>query len=112
MIAIGVEPDGLNINAGCGSTNLGALRAAVLDHRANAGIAYDGDADRCLAVDENGDVLDGDQILAILALALNESGRTGRATRWWRPSWRTWAFAGPWPRLASTSWKPRSETGT
>jgi phosphoglucosamine mutase len=80
VIAIGVEPDGLNINAGCGSTNLGALRAAVLDHRANAGIAYDGDADRCLAVDENGDVLDGDQILAILALALNESGRLAGQT--------------------------------
>ena len=80
MIAIGVEPDGLNINAGCGSTNLGALRAAVLDHGANAGIAYDGDADRCLAVDENGDVLDGDQILAILALALNESGRLAGQT--------------------------------
>ncbi len=80
VIAIGVEPDGLNINAGCGSTNLGALRAAVLDHRANAGIAYDGDADRCLAVDENGDVLDGDQILAILALALNETGRLAGQT--------------------------------
>jgi phosphoglucosamine mutase len=80
VIAIGVEPDGLNINAGCGSTNLSALRAAVLDHGANAGIAYDGDADRCLAVDENGDVLDGDQILAILALALNESGRLAGQT--------------------------------
>lgn len=80
VITIGVEPDGLNINAGCGSTNLGALRAAVLDHGANAGIAYDGDADRCLAVDENGEVLDGDQILAILALALNESGRLAGQT--------------------------------
>jgi phosphoglucosamine mutase len=80
VIAIGVEPDGLNINEGCGSTSLGALRAAVLDHRANAGIAYDGDADRCLAVDENGEVLDGDQILAILALALNESGRLAGQT--------------------------------
>jgi len=80
VIAIGVEPDGININAGCGSTSLGALRAAVLEHGANAGIAYDGDADRCLAVDENGEVLDGDQILAVLALALNDSGRLAGRT--------------------------------
>ncbi len=80
VIAIGVEPDGININEGCGSTSLGALRAAVLEHGANAGIAYDGDADRCLAVDENGEVLDGDQILAILALALNDSGRLSGRT--------------------------------
>ncbi len=75
VIAIGVEPDGININEGCGSTSLGALQAAVAEHRADAGIAYDGDADRCLAVDAAGEVIDGDQILAILALALNKSGR-------------------------------------
>lgn len=75
VIAIGVEPDGVNINEGCGSTSLGALQAAVTGHGADAGIAYDGDADRCLAVDAAGEVIDGDQILAILALALNESGR-------------------------------------
>jgi phosphoglucosamine mutase len=80
VIAIGVDPDGLNINSGCGSTSLGALRAAVLEHGANAGIAYDGDADRCLAVDESGEVLDGDQILAILALTLNDSGRLAGRT--------------------------------
>jgi phosphomannomutase len=80
VIAIGVEPDGININSGCGSTDLSALRAAVLEHRADAGIAYDGDADRCLAVDAAGAVLDGDQILAILALALNESGRLAGGT--------------------------------
>jgi phosphoglucosamine mutase len=80
VISIGVEPDGININAGCGSTSLGALRAAVLEHGANAGIAYDGDADRCLAVDETGEVLDGDQILAVLALALNDSGRLAGRT--------------------------------
>jgi phosphoglucosamine mutase len=74
-IAIGVEPDGVNINAGYGSTSLGALQAAVIEHGADAGIAYDGDADRCLAVDAAGEVIDGDQILAILALALKESGR-------------------------------------
>ena len=75
VIAIGVQPDGLNINAGCGSTSLDVLQAAVAEHGADAGIAYDGDADRCLAVDAAGAVIDGDQILAILALALNESGR-------------------------------------
>jgi phosphoglucosamine mutase len=80
VIAIGVEPDGLNINAGCGSTSLGALKAAVVKHEADAGIAYDGDADRCLAVDASGEVIDGDQILAILALALNESGRLAGGT--------------------------------
>jgi phosphoglucosamine mutase len=75
VIAIGVQPDGLNINAGCGSTSLDVLQAAVAEHGADAGIAYDGDADRCLAVDAAGAVIDGDQILAILALALNETGR-------------------------------------
>jgi len=80
VIAIGVAPDGLNINSGCGSTNLAALRSAVLEYEADAGVAYDGDADRCLAVDATGDVLDGDQILAILALALNESGRLAGGT--------------------------------
>lgn len=80
VISIGVEPDGININSGCGSTSLSALRAAVVKHEADAGIAYDGDADRCLAVDASGDVIDGDQILAILALALNESGRLAGGT--------------------------------
>jgi phosphoglucosamine mutase len=80
VIAIGVQPDGININSGCGSTSLGALRAAVVKHGADAGIAYDGDADRCLAVDATGEVIDGDQILAILALALNDSGRLAGGT--------------------------------
>ena len=75
VIAIGVEPDGININEGCGSTSLGTLQAAVIQRGADAGIAYDGDADRCLAVDETGQVIDGDQILAILALALSKLGR-------------------------------------
>jgi phosphoglucosamine mutase len=75
VVAIGVQPDGININEGCGSTSLSALQSAVTRHRADAGIAYDGDADRCLAVSSAGEVIDGDQILAILALALNESGR-------------------------------------
>jgi len=80
VISIGVDPDGININSGCGSTSLSALKAAVVEHEADAGIAYDGDADRCLAVDAAGEVVDGDQILAILALALNESGRLAGGT--------------------------------
>jgi phosphoglucosamine mutase len=75
VIAIGAEPDGENINAGCGSTSLGALKAAVAEHGADVGIAHDGDADRCLAVDAGGEVIDGDQILAVLAFALKEAGR-------------------------------------
>jgi len=75
VIAIGAEPDGDNINSGCGSTSLGALSAAVTAHGADAGIAYDGDADRCLAVDAAGQVIDGDQILAVLAFALRDAGR-------------------------------------
>jgi phosphoglucosamine mutase len=75
VITIGDEPDGLNINDGCGSTALGALAAAVVEHGADAGIAYDGDADRCLAVDADGQPLDGDQILTVLAIGLKEAGR-------------------------------------
>ncbi|MCL8027241.1 phosphoglucosamine mutase [Nocardioides bruguierae] len=75
VIAIGDRPDGLNINDGCGSTHLEPLRAAVLEHGADVGIAVDGDADRCLAVDATGAVVDGDQILAVLALGLHEAGR-------------------------------------
>ena len=73
--AIGAEPDGENINAGCGSTHLEALRAAVVEDGADAGIAHDGDADRCLAVDAAGQVIDGDQIMAVLALGLKAGGR-------------------------------------
>ncbi|MGW0768578.1 phosphoglucosamine mutase [Streptomyces sp. NPDC002676] len=72
IVTIGAEPDGLNINDGCGSTHLGPLKAAVLEHGAAFGIAHDGDADRCLAVDHTGEEVDGDQILSVLALALRE----------------------------------------
>ena len=75
---------GLNINAGVGSTCLDTLAAAVVEHGADAGIAYDGDADRCLAVDADGQPLDGDQILALLATELREAGGWP-ATRWWSP---------------------------
>jgi phosphoglucosamine mutase len=71
---IGGEPDGWNINDGIGSTHLGPLIEAVAQHGADIGIAHDGDADRCLAVTAEGDVVDGDAILAICALALHESG--------------------------------------
>jgi phosphoglucosamine mutase len=72
---IHAEPDGININDNCGSTHMDSLRSTVLEQRADIGIALDGDADRCLAVDTFGRIVDGDQILAILALALREEGR-------------------------------------
>jgi phosphoglucosamine mutase len=74
VIPINADPDGYNINDGCGSTHLDPLRAAVAEHGADLGIAHDGDADRCLAVDAAGRVVDGDQIMAILALAMREAG--------------------------------------
>ncbi len=74
VTAIHAQPDGLNINDGCGSTHLESLQAAVLKDGADIGFAFDGDADRCLAVDASGAVVDGDQLLAILALALRDSG--------------------------------------
>jgi phosphoglucosamine mutase len=80
VIAIGADPDGLNINSGCGSTSLSVLSAAVREAGADAGIAHDGDADRCLAVDASGQVVDGDQILAVLAVALNAEGRLAGET--------------------------------
>jgi phosphoglucosamine mutase len=80
VIAIGIEPDGLNINDGCGSTHLGPLQQAVLEHGADAGFALDGDADRCLAVDHEGNTVDGDQILAVLALGMAETGRLAKDT--------------------------------
>ena len=74
VVAISADPDGTNINQGCGSTHLEPLRAAVLEHGADVGIAHDGDADRCLAVDAHGVDVDGDQILAVLALGLLDRG--------------------------------------
>ena len=80
IIVIGADPDGLNINEGCGSTHLSALQAAVLEHKADAGVAHDGDADRCLMVDHTGAIVDGDQIMAILALSMKERGELARNT--------------------------------
>jgi len=75
VIAIGAAPDGLNINAGVGSTHLDTLAAAVIEHGADAGLAFDGDADRCLAIDGDGQPLDGDQILTVLASQLKRAGQ-------------------------------------
>ncbi|MDQ3157501.1 MAG: phosphoglucosamine mutase [Actinomycetota bacterium] len=75
VIAIHAEPDGLNINDNCGSTHLDDLQKAVVEHNAVAGFAFDGDADRCLAVDAGGNVVDGDHILAMLALAARDESR-------------------------------------
>ncbi|MET3859153.1 phosphoglucosamine mutase [Dietzia sp. 2505] len=74
VIELHSTPDGYNINDGCGSTHLEDVRAAVREHGADLGLAHDGDADRCLAVDASGEVVDGDQIMAILALAMRDSG--------------------------------------
>ncbi|HZG93610.1 MAG TPA: phosphoglucosamine mutase [Mycobacteriales bacterium] len=75
VIAVAAAPDGLNINDGVGSTHVESLAAAVLGRGADVGIAHDGDADRCLAVCRDGEVVDGDAILAICAVALQEKGR-------------------------------------
>jgi phosphoglucosamine mutase len=80
VVAIGTEPDGLNINDGCGSTHLGPLHAAVIEHGADVGFALDGDADRCLAVDHEGNEVDGDQIMAILAIGMAETGHLAKNT--------------------------------
>lgn len=74
VTAIHAAPDGLNINAGCGSTYLDEVRAGVRAHGADIGVAHDGDADRCLAVTADGDTVDGDHIMAVLALAMHQAG--------------------------------------
>ncbi|HEY8728841.1 MAG TPA: phosphoglucosamine mutase [Acidothermaceae bacterium] len=77
---VGCEPDGLNINDGCGSTHLEQLIAAVVERGADVGIAHDGDADRCLAIAADGSVIDGDQLLAILAVAMDDAGHLAKRT--------------------------------
>jgi phosphoglucosamine mutase len=77
VIAIGDDPDGCNINAGVGSTSLHALVTAVVDERADFGLAFDGDADRCLAVDRFGHLLDGDWLLALFATERKRKGLDG-----------------------------------
>ena len=74
LVAIHTEPDGTNINANCGSTHMDELKARVVYEKAQIGLAFDGDADRMLAVDENGELVDGDQIMAICGLHMKEKG--------------------------------------
>ncbi|MBO0846105.1 MAG: phosphoglucosamine mutase [Nocardioides sp.] len=80
VIAMNDDPNGLNINEDCGSTHLEGLRKAVLAQGADVGFAFDGDADRCLAVDHTGALADGDQLMAMLALDLHEQGRLAHDT--------------------------------
>jgi phosphoglucosamine mutase len=80
VTAIHAIPDGLNINHNCGSTHLESLQAAVLKDGADVGFALDGDADRCLAVDHEGNVVDGDQILTVLAQSMHEQGKLAKDT--------------------------------
>ncbi|AGA68152.1 phosphoglucosamine mutase [Desulfitobacterium dichloroeliminans LMG P-21439] len=74
VIPLAVSPDGVNINAGCGSTHPEVLQRAVIEHQADIGLANDGDADRLIAVDEKGEIIDGDFIMVICALALKAKG--------------------------------------
>ncbi len=71
-IVLSDKPNGTNINKGCGSTHLSNIKSAVLKHKADIGLSFDGDADRCLAVDERGEEVDGDKIIAIIAKYLKE----------------------------------------
>ena len=80
LVAIHTEPDGTNINANCGSTHMAELQARVVSEKANVGIAFDGDADRMLAVDENGKVVDGDEIMAICGNYLKSKGKLAKDT--------------------------------
>lgn len=74
VVSVGVEPNGLNINEGCGATSTGTLRAAVLEHKADLGIALDGDGDRLMMVDAEGELYDGDKLLYVIACARRSAG--------------------------------------
>ena len=74
------HPDGININDNCGSTHLDGLKKFVVDNKLSLGIAYDGDGDRCLAVDENGNEIDGDKLLAIISNSLRKKGKLNKDT--------------------------------
>ncbi len=80
VVFLSADPDGTNINLNCGSTHLDNLRRAVVEEKADIGIAFDGDGDRCLCVDENGDVVDGDRIMAIIACDLKAKGKLAKDT--------------------------------
>jgi phosphoglucosamine mutase len=75
VVAIGCDPDGTNINAGCGSTSTGTLASAVVEHQADLGVALDGDADRMLAIGPDGALANGDELIALFALDLAERGQ-------------------------------------
>ena len=74
------KPDGININENCGSTHLEGLKKFVVENKLSLGIAYDGDGDRCLAIDENGNEIDGDILIAIFAKYLQEKGKLNKNT--------------------------------
>ncbi len=80
LVMLHNKPDGTNINKACGSTHLGSLKRAVVEHGADVGIAFDGDADRMLAVDEMGNEVDGDKLMAICGLFMKEQGRLKQDT--------------------------------
>lgn len=80
VIAIHNKPNAYNINEKCGSTHMDQIQAAVLEHGADIGLAHDGDADRCLAVDSDGNIVDGDEIMAILAIAMKENSELRKNT--------------------------------
>ena len=80
VVAIHNNPDGTNINANCGSTHMAELQARVVYEKANIGLAFDGDADRLLAVDENGEIVDGDQIMAIVGSYMRDNGKLKKDT--------------------------------
>lgn len=80
VCVINNEPDGININSGCGSTHLGQLQKFVKESNADIGLAFDGDADRVLVVDEKGNTVDGDQIMAIIGLELSRAGKLAKNT--------------------------------
>ena len=109
---IGCEPDGLNINDGYGSTHLENLQRAVVEHGADLGIALDGDADRCLAVDATGADVDGDQIMAVLSLAMRERGRAGQGHPGGHRDEQPRHAAGSASARASRSCRRRSATAT
>ena len=80
VIALNVEPDGVNINAGCGSTHPEGMQKAVIENGAHIGLAHDGDADRLICCDEKGELLDGDEMLAVIGLSLLKRGKLAKKT--------------------------------
>ena len=82
VISIGVKPNGFNINEKCGSTYPSKIRSAVKKYKANVGISFDGDADRIIMCDEKGKIIDGDQIIAMLAKKMEIKKNFKRRSNW------------------------------